>query len=63
MRYKVVVFGVKDTSENIVEFIQNTICPVDLAITIGPEVTTKNQVTRYKGKSTAFPYTKRTAIS
>ncbi len=49
MRYKVVVFGVKDTSENIVEFIQNTICPVDLVITISPEVTKKNQVSGYKG--------------
>ena len=30
MKYKVVVFGVKDTSENIVDFIQKEICPVDL---------------------------------
>ena len=51
MRYKVVVFGVKDTSENIVEFIQNTICLVDLVITISPEVTKKNQVSGYKGLS------------
>lgn len=51
MHYKVVVFGVKDTSENIVEFIQNTICPVDLVITISPEVTKKNQVSGYKGLS------------
>ena len=29
MHYKVVVFGVKDTSENIVNFIQEEICPVD----------------------------------
>lgn len=49
MHYNVVVFGVKDTSENIVEFIQNTICPVDLVITISPEVTRKNQVSGYKG--------------
>lgn len=49
MKYKVVVFGVKDTSENIVEFIQNTVCPVDLVITISPEVTKKNQVSGYKG--------------
>lgn len=49
MHYRVVVFGVKDTSENIVEFIQNTICPVDLVITISPEVTKKNQVSGYKG--------------
>ena len=51
MRYKVVVFGVKDTSENIVEFIHKTICPVDLVITISPEVTKKNQVSGYKGLS------------
>lgn len=41
MKYKVVVFGVKDTSENIVEFIHHTICPVDLVMTISPEVTKK----------------------
>ncbi|MCH5258171.1 MAG: hypothetical protein J1F18_00395 [Lachnospiraceae bacterium] len=51
MRYKVVVFGVKDTSENIVAFIQEQICPVDLVITISPEVTKKNQVSGYKGLS------------
>lgn len=51
MNYKVVVFGVKDTSENIVSFIQETICPVDLVITISPEVTKKNQVSGYKGLS------------
>lgn len=51
MQYKVVVFGVKDTSENIVEFIQEQICPVDLVITISPEVTKKNQVSGYKGLS------------
>lgn len=49
MKYKVVVFGVKDTSENIVEFIHNQICPVDLVITISPEVTKKNQISGYKG--------------
>jgi len=49
MHYKVVVFGVKDTSENIINFIQNEICPVDLVITISPEVTKKNEVSGYKG--------------
>lgn len=49
MKYKVVVFGVKDTSENIVEFIQSEICPVDLVITISPEVTKKNEVSGFKG--------------
>ena len=51
MRYKVVVLGVKDTSENIVSFIHEQICPVDLVITISPEVTKKNQVSGYKGLS------------
>lgn len=51
MKYRVVVFGVKDTSENIVEFIQGSICPVDLVITISSEVTKKNQVSGYKGLS------------
>ena len=37
MKYKVVVFGVKDTSENIVNFIQEQICPVNLVITISPD--------------------------
>lgn len=51
MKYKVVVFGVKDTSENIVSFIQEKICPVDLVITIAPFVTQKNQISGYKGLS------------
>lgn len=51
MKYRVVVFGVKDTSENIVSFIQENVCPVDLVITISPEVTKKNQVAGYKGLS------------
>lgn len=51
MKYKVVVFGVKDTSENIVEFIHHNICPVNLVMTISPEVTKKNQIAGYKGLS------------
>lgn len=51
MHYRVVVFGVKDTSENIIDFIQRELCPVDLVITISPEVTKKNQVSGYKGLS------------
>lgn len=51
MKYKVVVFGVKDTSENIVSFIQEEICPVDLVITVSPEVTKRNQISGYKGLS------------
>ena len=49
MRYPVVVFGVKDTSENIIRFIHDTICPVDLIVTIDASVTKKNQVSGYKG--------------
>lgn len=49
MKYKVVVFGVKDTSENMVSFIHENICPVDLVVTISPEVTKKNHVAGYKG--------------
>lgn len=51
MKYKVVVFGVKDTSENIVSFIHEDLCNVDLVITISPEVTKNNQVSGYKGLS------------
>ena len=51
MHFRVVVFGVKDTSENIIEFIQNRICPVDLIITISPAVLNKNQVSGFKGLS------------
>lgn len=51
MKYKLVVFGVKDTSENIVEFIHNNICPVDLVITINKEVLKNNQVSGFKGLS------------
>lgn len=51
MKYKLVVFGVKDTSENIVEFIHNNICSVDLVITINKEVLKNNQVSGFKGLS------------
>lgn len=49
MVYKVVVFGVKDTSANIIEFIHNNICPVDLIMTINQQVTKKNQISGYAG--------------
>lgn len=51
MKYQVVVFGVKDTTEKIVEFIQNSIRKVDLVITISREVLKKNQVSGFKGLS------------
>ncbi len=49
MHYKVVVFGVKDTSENIIDFIEKEICKVDLVITISPKVLEHNQVSGFKG--------------
>ncbi|MCR4762378.1 MAG: hypothetical protein K5696_02510 [Lachnospiraceae bacterium] len=49
MHYKVVVFGVKDTSEVTIDFIRTEICPVDLLVTIDPEVTFRNQISGYKG--------------
>ena len=51
MKYQVVVFGVKDTTEKIVEYIQNNICKVDLVVTISKEVLNKNQVSGFKGLS------------
>lgn len=51
MHYKVVVFGVKDTSENIIDFIEKEICKVDLVITIAPKVLEHNQVSGFKGLS------------
>lgn len=51
MKYQVVVFGVKDTTGSIVEFIQNNICKVDLVVTISQAVLQKNQVSGYKGLS------------
>ncbi|MDO4285940.1 MAG: hypothetical protein Q4C60_11500 [Eubacteriales bacterium] len=51
MHYKVVVFGVKDTSENIIEFIRRELCPVDLVVTIAPSVLERNQVSGFKGLS------------
>lgn len=51
MHYKLVVFGVKDTSENIIDFITRELCPVDLVITIAPKVLEHNQVSGFKGLS------------
>lgn len=49
MDYRVVVFGVKDTSENIVEYIHNNICKVDLVITISDEASKRNKIAGFKG--------------
>jgi len=51
MHYRVVVFGVKDTSENIISYIRENLCPVDLVVTVAPEVTRKNQISGYRGLS------------
>lgn len=51
MNYRLTVFGVKDTTENIVEFIHQQICPVDLVITIDQQVLNKNHVSGFKGLS------------
>ena len=49
MKYNVVVFGVKDTSENIIDYIHNTLCPVDLVVTVANKVTGSNDISGYKG--------------
>lgn len=49
MKMKVVIFGVKDTTAEIVSYVQEKICPVDLVVTIHPEVLSGNQVSGYKG--------------
>jgi UDP-4-amino-4-deoxy-L-arabinose formyltransferase/UDP-glucuronic acid dehydrogenase (UDP-4-keto-hexauronic acid decarboxylating) len=49
--YSVAVFGVKDTSENIIEFIRRELCPVDLVVTIAPKVLEHNEVSGFKGLS------------
>ena len=52
MRYDVVIFGVKDMTADIVEYIMdNQIAKVDLVVTIHPDVTKKNQVSGYQGLS------------
>lgn len=49
MKYDIVIFGVKDTTEEIVEYIQNYIGKVDLIVTIHASVLSGNQVSGYKG--------------
>ena len=51
MKYKVVVFGVKDTTAEIVSYIQEKLHPVDLVVTIHSDVLSGNQVSGYKGLS------------
>ena len=51
MKYKVVVFGVKDTTAEIVSYIQEKLHPVDLVVTVHSDVLSGNQVSGYKGLS------------
>lgn len=51
MHYRVVIFGVKDTTAEIVRFVQEKLCPVDLVVTIHPDVLSGNQVSGYEGLS------------
>lgn len=51
MHYRVVIFGVKDTTAEIVKYMQEKLCPVDLVVTIHPDVLSRNQVSGYKGLS------------
>ena len=38
MHYRVVIFGVKDPTAEVVRFVQEKLCPVDLVVTIHPDV-------------------------
>ena len=51
MHYKLVIFGVKDTTDEIVKYVQEKLCPVDLVVTIHPDVLKRNQVSGYQGLS------------
>ncbi|MDR1473043.1 MAG: hypothetical protein LBI41_00550 [Lactobacillales bacterium] len=52
MHYKVVVFGVKDTTESMVNYISKNICPVDLIITIAEKVSLVNNISGFSSLST-----------
>jgi methionyl-tRNA formyltransferase len=47
MHYKIAIFGVKDTTLEIVEYIQNKICNIDLIVTINNEVLSNNHVSGF----------------
>ena len=49
MNYEIAIFGVKDTTEEIVEFIHNKIRKIDVIITIHPDVLKGNHVAGFKG--------------
>lgn len=48
MNYKFTIFGVKDTTYEIIDFIEKNLCKVDLIVTISEEVLTKSHVAGYK---------------
>ena len=49
MHYKLVLFGVKDTTEEMVAYIEKNIRKIDLIVTIDPSVLEKNHISGYKG--------------
>ncbi len=49
--YPVTVFGVKDTTAEIVSYLCEKVCPVDLVVTIHPDVLSGNQVSGYQSLS------------
>lgn len=51
MRYQLALFGVKDTTAEIVKYVHQNLRPVDLVVTIHPDVLAGNQVSGYQGLS------------
>jgi len=51
MHYKVVVFGTKDTTESMVNYISKNICPLDLVITIAEKVSLVNNISGFSSLS------------
>ena len=49
MKYRVVLFGVKDTSREMIGYLHKNVAPIDLIVTIAPKVTEKNQISGYQG--------------
>ncbi len=49
MDYELAIFGVKDTTEEIVEYIHNQIRKIDVIVTIHPDVLKGNHVAGFKG--------------
>ena len=52
MNYKFTVFGAKDTTYEIIEFIENELCKVDLIVTINEDVLKKSHIAGYKSLKT-----------